>query len=170
MILRLALLSGVLASCGWHAGLTAPDGARSVGIEAVRREGTVLERGLEPLMTGALSQAVENWVPLPLAPPDQADLVLRCEILDYRRRSGVRTRENELVESAVFIRARAEIHDRIRGRSSPPALAQQWSGYSLDDPANEDAARDRALRTIAETLVLELFQPQPSESDPAPPR
>lgn len=151
-------LAWTLAACGWHAGLSTPTGARTVGVEVFRREGHVLERGLEPLFTDALSQAVTDWVEVPLDSPGGADLLVRGEILEYRRRSGVRTTENELIETAVFIRARAELIDRRAGRAvAPAAMAQIWSGYALDDPANEDAARDRALRTIAESLVLDLF-------------
>jgi hypothetical protein len=156
-------LAGMSAACGWHAGLVPPLGARTVGVEFARREGHVLERGLEPLFTDALAEAVSNWVDVPLASPDEAELLVRSEILDYRRRSGVRNVENELVETAVFVRARAELIDRRTGRAVAPAVfAQQWSGYGLDgqdDTTDEDAARDRALRTVAETLVLDLFQP-----------
>jgi hypothetical protein len=54
----------------------------------------------------------------------------------------------------------AELVDRRALRSGPiagPAVAQLWSGYSLDVPTNEDRARDRALRHISESLVLDLF-------------
>ena len=116
--MRLALasvLAACCAACGWHAGVGVPEGARSVGVEAAKREGSVLERGLEPLLTDALSEAVEDWVDLPLVAPDQADLVVRAEVLEYRRRGGVRATGNRLLESAVFVRARAELFDRRRG-------------------------------------------------------
>ena len=165
-------LSWAFAACGWHAGLNAPTSARTVGVEVFRREGHVLERGLEPLFTDALTQAVNDWVEVPLDRPGDADLLVRGEILEYRRRGGVRTTENELIETAVFIRARAELIDRRAGRAvAPAAMAQLWSGYALDDPANEDAARDRALRTIAESLVLDLFGETgaPADAGTSPP-
>ncbi|NOT30249.1 MAG: hypothetical protein HOP15_07365 [Planctomycetes bacterium] len=156
-------------ACGWHAGLGTPAGARSVSVEVVRREGKVLERGLEPLLTDALSEAVVDWVDLPLLAPAQADLVVRGELLEYRRRGGVRTPDNQLIESAVLIRARAELYDRRRGKTvGAPAQAQEWSGYTLDDTASEDAARDRALRHVAVALVLQLFEPSEAAPDPAP--
>jgi len=160
----LALL--LCCACGWHAGLGAPQGARSVGVEAVRREGRVLERGLEPELTDALSEAVVDWVDLPLVRSARADLVVRGEVLEYRRRGGVRNRDNELVETAVFVRARAELFDRRIGRPVGVAVqAQEWSGFGLDDPANEDAARARALRHVAVSLILALFEPRAAEAD-----
>lgn len=159
----LALLS--VSACGWHSGLGVPAGALSVGVEAARREGRVLERGLEPQLTDALSEAVVDWIDLPLVAPAEADLVVRAEVLEYRRRGGVRNRENELVETAVFVRAQAELFDRRNGRALGPAVqAQEWSGYALDDPLNEDAARERALRHVAVSLILELFEPRAAEA------
>lgn len=155
-----------LAGCGWHAGLVAPGNARSVGVEAVQRDGRVLERGLEPELTDALSEAVLDWLELPLASPGEADLVLRTTILEFRRRGGVRNQDNELVETAVFVRASAELIDRRSGRPvGEPATAQEWSGYALDDPTNEVDARQRALRHVAVSLVLELFAPGQDTTD-----
>jgi len=169
---RLALVpvlaAACLAACGWHAGLGAPASARSVGVEAATRDGHVLERGLEPQLTDALSQAVEDWVDLPLVSPSKADLVVRSKVLEFRRRGGVRNRDNELIETAVFIRASAELYDRGLGRTRGSAeQAQEWSGFALDDPANEDAARLRALRQVAVALVLELFEPNAPQASEA---
>ena len=162
--LSLALVFG--SACGWHSGLGVPAGARSVGVEAARREGRVLERGLEPELTDALSEAVVDWVDLPLVAPAAADLVVRAEVLEYRRRGGVRNSDNQLVETAVFVRARAELFDRRQGRVvGTAAQAQEWSGFALDDPAaNEDAARSRTLRHVAVSLILELFEPRATEA------
>ncbi|MSR61408.1 MAG: hypothetical protein EXS08_03025 [Planctomycetes bacterium] len=155
-----ALGALLLGACGWHAGLTVPEGAHSVAVEAARRSGEVLERGLEPELTAALSQAVVDWVELPLAATGQADLVVRAELLEFRRRGGVRNSQNELLETAVFVRARAVLYDRRKGRVlGEPVVAQEWSGYALDDQANESGARARAMRHVADSLVLALFEP-----------
>jgi hypothetical protein len=156
-----ACLALLLSACGWHAGLGGPEGARTVGVEAVQRDGKVLERGLEPQLTDALSEAVVDWVGLPLVSSAQADLVVRGEVLEYRRRGGVRNQDNELVETAVFVRASAELFDRRTGKPVGAAVqAQEWSGFGLDDPMNEDAARARALRHVAVSLILGLFEPR----------
>jgi hypothetical protein len=51
---------------------------------------------------------------------------------------------------------------RSKAVMGPPVVAQQWSGYALDDVTNEDEARDRALRNVAASLVLALFAPDPA--------
>ena len=166
-----ALLALALAGCGWHTGLMVPEGARSVGVEVVTRAPTVLERGLEPRLTLALSQAVSDLVGLPLEEPARADFVVRGEILDYRRRGGVRSVDNQLLESGVRIEVRATLVDRKAGETSKQALEGLWSGYVLGELGEERIAQDRALRNLAETLVLELFQPgaQKEENRGSPP-
>ncbi|MEW6071125.1 MAG: LPS assembly lipoprotein LptE [Planctomycetota bacterium] len=158
--LLLALLAGMSTACGWHAGLVAPAPGRTVGVEVFSTGEDVLERNLEPLLHRELSRAVSDLVSSPLVAADEADLVLRGRILRYRRRGGVRTPEGELIETGVQIAASAELVDRVTGRAVRPAVeAHRWSGFTLVDPAAEAAARDRVLRSIAETLVLELFRP-----------
>jgi hypothetical protein len=160
MRFALAVLTLAATACGWRAGLPLPSGARTIAVEVARREGDVLERGLEPELTAALSQAVIDWVDLPLVAPVEADLVVRSQVLEYRRRGGVRNTRNELIETAVFVRARAELLDRRTGRVlGEPKEAQEWSGFALDDPqTNEEEAQARALRHVAAALVLELFE------------
>ena len=160
LVRALSTLAALLpAACGWHAGLGRPANASTVGVEAARRSGTTLERGLEPLLTDALSIAVADWVELPLVSPQDADLVVRAVLLDYARRGGVRNQDNELLESAVFVRASAELFDRRSGKSlGAPVIAQEWSGYALERGNSEAAARDRAIRHVANTLILDLFE------------
>ena len=154
-----AILALALAACGWRAGLPVPANAKTIGVEVARRDGKVLERGLEPELTAALSQAIVDWVDLTLVAPDEADLVLRSEVLEYRRRGGVRNLRNELIETAVFVRARAEIVDRRTGKVlGEPKVAQEWSGFALDEAvAHEEEAQTRVLRHVAAALVLEVF-------------
>ncbi len=66
---------------------------------------------------------------------------------------------NQLRESAVRIDVRAELVDRKAGKTQKEALEGLWSGYVLGDPSEERVAQERAMRNLAETLVLELFQP-----------
>lgn len=157
-------------ACGWHSGIEAPAGAQSVGVDVfpVTFESNryVLERNLEPRFSVQLSRIVTDLIEAPLASPTKADLVVRGEILEYRRRGGVRTGGNELVETGVKIVARAELVDRRTGALvSPPVTASVWSGYSLDNPLNEEFAADRALGYIAQTLVLELFHPGVTDAE-----
>ena len=56
-------------ACGWHAGLKAPDGATSVGIEVFPAERRILERDLEPLLNQAMTRAFVDLVATPLQHP-----------------------------------------------------------------------------------------------------
>ncbi len=163
----LALL--LVPACGWHAGLVPPGGSKSIGIEIFETQREVFERGLEPLLSEELSKAVVEFVGAPLATPGRADVVVRGRILAYRRRAGIRNTENELIETGVFVLASAELVDRRSGKVLVPTQeAHNWSGYALDLPVeNEENARQRALRYVAQTLVFELFTPPAGDAAPA---
>ena len=182
-----ALLLGLVSpGCGWRAGLEPAElwdvsEDATVGVEIFRTDRNVIERQLEARLSESLTAAVNDLVHARLVTPGRADLVLRGEILEYRRRGGIRSRENRLLESGVQLTLRAELVDAAGRVLSGPVDRRVWSGYSLgaplepfdpgsptaprdpvafvDGPANEDRAADRALRHLAETLVLELFRP-----------
>jgi hypothetical protein len=156
-----AVLAALAGGCGWHAGLQAPEAGGSVGVAFFDQVPGVLERGLEPRLQTELSRVVSEMVHAPLEAPDRADYVIEGEILEYRRRSGVRTDDNELVESGVRMIATARLVDRQTGALvGAPAHAEVWSGYALDAADAENAAQERVLRYLAESIVLDLFGPE----------
>jgi hypothetical protein len=86
--------------------------------------------------------------------------VIRGKILTYHRRSGIRNTDNEQLETGIYISAEAQLHDRATGRVvSGPVGADAAVGYILGPVENEREARERALRRIAEELVLDLLRP-----------
>ena len=84
--------------------------------------------------------------------------------------TGICTKDNNLVETGVFVSVTAELVDRRTGEIVVPARERHvWSGYALGEQAaqNEVEALERALTHVAETLVLDLFGPASSrESTP----
>ena len=164
----------LLASCGWRTGLAAPPWTAgpggslelapegqtiSVGVALFEADRGVLERNLEPQVHIALTQAFLDRVDAPLVSPREADYVVRGNIVEYRRRSGIRAENNELLESGVRITLRAELAHRVTGQViAGPFTRHVWSSYVLGGD-NEDLARERALRNLAGTLVDDLFRP-----------
>lgn len=162
---RLGALGALaLAGCGWSAGLSAPDEDSTIGIEVFDVHREVLERGLAPELHEELTLAAANLVDAPLVGPDHADYVVRGTIVEYRRRGGIRSEDFELLETAIRIRVEARLVDRRTGETiGEPVRTHVWSGYGLDAPNNEDAARERALHYLAETIILDLFGPADAE-------
>ncbi len=163
---RRALAVGLAAlaagGCGWLAGLGVPGDAQTVGVEVFDVSREILERDLQPRLNTAMTRALIDLVDARLASPAEADLVVRGRILEYRRRRGVTNPNNQLRESAVFIAASSELVDRRSGRVLASARDRIWSGYVIEPDTsvrNEADARDRALRHVAETLILDLFSP-----------
>ncbi len=153
------LLCGWLAGCGWSAGLTAPDGHRTVGVRIFETERGLLQRNLEPILSDAMSEAVTGMVGAPLVAPSAADVVVEGRILAYGRRSGIRTTENELTETGLRLVLEAKLVDRKGDVVVPARQRHVWSGYALDERAlvSESLARRRAVEYVAQTLVLDLF-------------
>ncbi len=187
---RLAALLGLLLlapACGWHAGLKAPEGADTLGIEWADIDDDILERDLEPALQEALGRAVVDLLDLRLVAPSQADLVLSARLRNYQRRGGIRGEDHTLVETAVRIAVEAELRRRGSGELVSSARASVPSGYVtadlVADPlgalggeptlvvggvADERRARDRALRILAEGMVLDLFANAPAALEPLP--
>ena len=165
----LVLVPGLLGGCGWSAGLVLPEGVRTVGVEVFPRDRLVLERGLEPRLADALSQAVSDLVGAPLATPRDADWVLEGEIVEVRRRAGIRSTDNRILETAVRVRIEARLVDRRSGAVTAATTEPYvWGGYALDQPGNEDLSEDRVLRYLAETIVLDLFTATPRSNPDGP--
>jgi hypothetical protein len=195
----------IAAGCGYSSGLRIPEeeGDR-VGIEFF--ENRTPEPDLEREFHGALSRAVIDLIDADVAAPDRSNLVVRGEILRFQRRSGIRSTDNELLESGIQIQVRCGLwrrrrpgeavpappperrqrtresigYDHRRGItyerdfSKQPALGTTYDpdwiqigsavadmavGYIIGESGNEAEARARALRNVAEGLVLDLFEP-----------
>ncbi len=159
------VLTAALFACGYHTGLTVPEGRRTIGIEFFGNDGPL--RDVEVQLQSELAQAVERMVPVRVVDPLHADLVLRGKVLGYNRRGGIRSEDNKLLETGIQITVEASLVDPRRhfdrdGNPLPPrvlrrALTSTSSGYRIEEPDGERAARARAMRNLADRLTLDLF-------------
>jgi len=152
-ILCLALPS---PSCHYNIGLTAPEGYSEVAVEIFAND--TREPDLERALQSSLTREVRDRVPLHLVAPEQSELVIEGRLVDFNRVRGVRNPMNQLMESGVQITAEAWVVKRSSGeRISTPITAQATVGYAIGDSRGERAARERALRQLAEILIVDLF-------------
>lgn len=160
-----SVLAAALFACGYQTGLTVPEGMQTVGVEFFGNEGPL--RDVEVQLQAELAQAVERMVPVRIVDPKHADLIVRGRVLDYSRRGGIRSEDNKLLETGVRISVEALLVDPKRqfdrdGKPLPPrvlrkAVTTTASGYRIEEPDGERAARARALRNLADRLTLDLF-------------
>ncbi len=164
----MAALLAWIAACGYHAGLLVPDHARTVGLEVFDNASPL--RNLEVELTAEVARSLTDLVPLALVPPDEADVVIRGVIGDYRRRSGVRDGDNRPLETAVSITIQADLVRRSSGTVIRSSVASIPSGFVVenaviaDDTPEEIQARGRAIGNLADRLVLDLFSALSYES------
>lgn len=156
----------VLTGCGYTAGLRMPEGTTTIGLEVFDNDGPLpnVERRLHEEMT----RSARNLVTGRILDPADADLVVRGEISRYQRRGGLRTGGNLLRETGLVLRVRAwlERDGRPTGRS---AVAGVNVGYLTGFLGAEEEAEARALKNLADGLLLQLFgeTPPPAASDDA---
>lgn len=152
-----------LAACGWRTGLG--DGLPADGTVAVQfLDNRTRVPDLELEITRALTDALIDRVGRRPDHPADAEYVVRGAILDYERRSGVRTRENALLETGVRIEVQVELVRRADGAVLSEANRSLAVGFAIDDrglatdaPAEREQ-RARLLRHLGEGLVLDLFR------------
>lgn len=154
-----------LAGCGYRAGLELPSRWDDVGVEIFDNDGRdTLVPNLERDLHGELTAAVRRVVQGTLVDPSKADVVIRGRIIEYRRRQGIRTRDNRRLETGIRVRVRGELWERTGGDPEWVLLRHTvyttHSGYLLEDRDEELDAQDRVLRNIADRLVLDLFAPE----------
>jgi hypothetical protein len=154
----LALLGVAASSCGYNAGLRVSEKHESVGLEFFGNE--TYERDLERPLYDEMSRAIRDLTDITIESPTRAEIVIRGTVKVFQRRNGVRNPENQLLETGIYVSADATLIDRKSGRAlGAPAHAGTWVGYVLDQPENEEEARNRVLKHIADQLVLDLFAP-----------
>lgn len=153
----LALAAFFVVGCGYTSGLRLPEHYHSVGIEVFTNDS--FEPDVERDLHEMLSTQVNELVHAPLESPAVSDVVLEGRITSWSRRDGIRDqRTNALLESAVVVRAEGWLTDRLTGdRIGSLAQASTRIGYVIGEPEGEYQAQERALRDIAQRLVLDLF-------------
>ena len=146
----------IAASCGYTHSLVLPGEARTLGIEVFGNDS--LEPDLERPLHLEMTRSAQSLVQAPLESPRDADLVVEGRILSYRRRGGIRTRDNRLLETAVRLEVAASLRDARTGAIvSGPVTIGSDVGYTLDHANGEGDARRRALRNIGDRVLVDLL-------------
>jgi hypothetical protein len=154
---RGALLAGLwLCGCGYSTGVRLPAGYETVGLSVFDNAGP--EPRIERDLFASLSRQTSRMLAAEVRSPDRAELVIRGQILDYRRLSGVLSSEGQLQQSGVRVLLVAWIEDRRLGvRLGDPIQFDQSVRYVVRAGQEESGARREALDHIAQELVLDLF-------------
>lgn len=152
-----AVLCLFVAGCGYDSGLRVTEHHESVGIEIFGND--TYERDLEPELHEQMTRVLRDQSDARLVDPREAQAVIRGTISAYHRRGGIRDQDNKLLETGVYIELQAKLF--VGGNETPvrTSTGGVWVGYTLDQPDNEREARARALRHLAEEIVLELLGP-----------
>ncbi len=154
--LFLAFFAFQLASCAYRAGFELPDRFSTYGVEIFANSSR--EPDLERPLHTALTRSLADHAGARIVRPSRADAIIRGRILTSERRSGIRSPQNEWLESAKRLLVQAELLDGTSGESLAQARTFVEVGFIFDEHGGEAGARDYALENAAQRLVLELLQ------------
>lgn len=171
LLLLLLGLGLFAAGCGYSAGLVAPGGYDTIGVEIFGNDTKV--RDIEAPFTERVARAASDLVGARMVPPGRADVVLRGRLVQVENRGGIRNRSNELIQLTLSITVEASLVERSTGAVLNEVRTRLWSGYLVRDNELQGGnvelvlagmdegqeAQDRLFRNLAEQLVLELFAP-----------
>lgn len=164
----LALCAALLPACGYTAGARLGPERERLGIELFANDGRVpdLERALHVQLTRAARDLIDGDV----VRPSEAQVLMRGRIEGYRTRGGVRDSNNRLLESGVEVSVSAALVSPAGAPLTREVRAATWVGFTRDRQEAEEDAVERALRNLAERVVLDLAllsrQPPPTPEGP----
>ncbi|MBM3990682.1 MAG: hypothetical protein FJ298_06700 [Planctomycetes bacterium] len=157
-LLGSVLVALAASACGYRSGYTPPGGS-SVGVAFF--ENVSKERDLDRDFHLPLTDSVQRIVRAPLVAPDRARYRIDGRMLDFRRRNGIRSANNSLLETGVRITVEARLERRNPDTGELEVLrrieVQDERGYVQGDVGGEAGARARALRNLADRVVIDLF-------------
>lgn len=144
------------AGCGYSSHLALDHNVQTIGIEIFGND--TRERDVERDLHGELSRAVRNLVDANIATPSRADAVIRGKLIRFGRFGGIRSPDNELLQTGLSIQTRVTLTDRRTGEDlAGPLEIGVDLGFSITGVGMEAEARRRALRNLAERITLDLF-------------
>lgn len=162
------LLACLIAGCGYSSGVRLPEGHETVAVEYFGNDSP--DPDLERDLHLRLSDQVARMVNAPLVASQHADLLIRGRIIDYRRLFGIIGGSNNLLESGVQVNLEAWLYDPHRGiRLGRPIRLEREIRYMVRVRGDEPEALEIALETVAQELVLDLFNQEayePEEIEP----
>lgn len=92
-----------------------------------------------------------------LVSPERADVVIRGDVVDFRRQQGARTTGNRFVEARDVVTVDATLVDRASGEVVARTRTEVGFGTAIDVAGREPAARDNVLRNSADRILLTLL-------------
>ncbi len=152
-LLGLTLMAS--AGCGYSLGYRAPPSVTSIAVPIFHNATFPLRRELEFALTSATRKQIQTRTSLVLVDSDEADMVVKGTISDFRERVVAEGRNDEKLESRVLITVSLLVEDYQNKK--------RWEErIRVDEPVSFDAGetietgRQRAIEDLAEKIVNTL--------------
>ncbi len=151
----LGLMLTASAGCGYSLGYRAPASVTSVAVPMFHNATFPLRRELEFALTSATRRQIQTRTSMVLVDSNEADMVVKGTIRDFRERVVAEGRNDEKLESRVLITVSLLVEDYQNEK--------RWEEtVRVDEPVSFDAGetieigRQRAITDLAEKIVNTL--------------
>ncbi len=145
-----------LAGCGYTLGFKAPPGVRTIAVPVFYNATFPLRREVEFDLTSAFRQEIQARTSLRIV--DSAanpDLIVRGRIVDFRERVVAETRRDVKTESNIVSTVDLEIENYVAGTMHKQRVTDVQP-FSIEAGETFDVGRQRAIRNIAEKLLVAI--------------
>ena len=155
----ISLLACVLVSlvgCGYSLGHRAPPGVRTVAIPIFHNTTFPLRREVEFNLTSAVRQELQRRSSLRLVDSEDADMVLRGTILEFRETLLVEGDRDEKVESSVFAVVSLVLEDKFNGYEVELPRVTTSEPFSPSNQGSFESGSRSVVERLAERIVAAM--------------
>lgn len=154
ILLACALVS--LVGCGYSLGHRAPPGVRTVAIPIFHNATFPLRREVEFNLTSAVRQELQRRSSLRLVDSENADMVLRGTILEFRETLLVEGDRDEKVESSVFAVVSLALEDKFNGYEIELPRVTTSEPFSPSNQGSFESGSRSVVERLAERIVAAM--------------
>lgn len=154
-ILLLTALS--VTGCGYSLGYRTPPGVKTVAVPIFWNATFPLRREVEMDLTSAFRQEIQARTDLRIIDESSSpDMVVRGRILDFRERVVAEGDRDAKLESNLVARVELEVENYRDGTTWTTQVSDVEPFSSIEGGEGFDVGRRRAIRNVAEKLVVAL--------------
>jgi hypothetical protein len=149
-----AVVALVAAGCGYSLGYRAPSEARSIAVPIFRNATFPIRREVEFELSNRVRQELGRLSSLRLADSEDADLILRGTIVEFRESLVVEGRGDEKIESNLVAVVDCVLENRLAGGARREFRVTTSEPFSTALGETLADRRGRALQDLAQRVVL----------------
>jgi hypothetical protein len=154
-ICPLLILSQLCGACGYQLGYRVPPDVYTIAVPIFENSTFPARREIEFELTALVRKEFQHRSPLRLVESDQADLVLRGRIVEFKEYLVAEGRQDRKEESSLTAVVDLILEDR-RNQTTTPHRVTAQEPFSVELGESFRSGQQRALANLAERIVSQV--------------